>query len=65
MLFDIEFVKKAKMSFRKIKVEMDSLKSTVNDWIQYLSHKDNELEQRIMILETRVRQLEQERELRV
>ena len=58
-----EFIDNTRRSFRKVKQEMAALKTVFNDWVQYLSHNQTQMEERIRILEARIKQLELEREL--
>lgn len=58
MFFDSDKVKK---SFRLVKRDMTGIKQSVHDWVLYLNTNQSALLTRVQKLESRVRELEQEK----
>ncbi|MBW2991923.1 hypothetical protein KY345_01760 [Candidatus Woesearchaeota archaeon] len=61
----MELKETIKNSFRRVKRDFDILRVTLHDWVNYLVHRDNELQKRIEALEARVRQLEEQNKILV
>ncbi len=50
-----------KRSFRRVREDMDALRSNVTEWLVYLNGRQREQEARIQKLEERIFELEQEK----
>lgn len=58
-------IQKIKNSFKKVKIDFDVIRVTLSDWVNYLVQKDNQLQKKIEILESRVKDLEEDNKILV
>ncbi len=56
-----DFFSTVRKSFKAVRRDMDGLKQSTNDWVQFLYHKSQQNEARLRYLESRLKALERER----
>jgi hypothetical protein len=55
--------RKLKLSFTLAKMDVDNFKSSMTDWIVFLDKNQREMKERIALLESKIRQIEIEKQI--
>lgn len=56
----MNFKENIRKSFRKVREDIDGLKTNISEWIRFLNNKQRNLEHQLWLLEKRVKELEQD-----